>query len=271
MSDSFGAPRSRAAPLKASRNEGPYPFVSETRLQKENLPALLFSEFLACMLFVFFGGAIVAITGDITSEGFTCSRVITVAVTDGLIFYALVYLTMKLGGGRGGYFNPSLTFALAMVDLYLDKNWCLHAARAFAHVMAQTLGGFVGALLILATIPNVLSGLEKTGAPVPNFGETSGSVFLLSFFLSFFLVLVVLTVRSNEERKSSLIIAFAYIALRLLAFPLSFDTLNPARSFAHAVVSGKFTYLATYLFAPIFGAACATAYILFMHTRDLGQ
>mmetsp|Transcript_35792 Transcript_35792/g.70275 ORF Transcript_35792/g.70275 Transcript_35792/m.70275 type:complete len:271 (+) Transcript_35792:33-845(+) len=269
MSDSFVSPRTKSVPLKQGRNDGPYPFVAEQRLQKENLPALLFSEFLACLLFVFFGGAVVSVTGDITSEGMTCHRIVLVALTDGLIFYALIYLTMKLGGGRGGYFNPCLTLALGMVDMYLDKNWCLHLARAFAHVTAQTFGAIIGALLLLATVPNVLSGLEKTGAPVPNLGESSLAAFMLSFFLSFFVVLVVLTVRSNEERKSSIIVAFAYIAVRLISFPLSFDTFNPARSFAHAVVSTKFSYLGIYFFGPCLGAACATAYILFMHTRDL--
>jgi glycerol uptake facilitator-like aquaporin len=129
-----------------------------------------------------------------------------------------------------------------------------------------------GALLLLASVPGVLNGVERTGISFPNLGESLGRAFVLEAVLSYFLILVVLSVRSNEKRHSSLLLAFAYIACRLVAFPLTGGTLNVARSFGHAVAGGgiaSWKYIWVSFLAPILGAGLATSTFLFLHHREL--
>lgn len=45
-----------------------------------------------------------------------------------------------------------LTMSLAIVDMFLERNWILHIVRALAHIGAQILGSIVGAILILVPL-----------------------------------------------------------------------------------------------------------------------
>uniref|UniRef100_A0A7S2TQ54 Aquaporin n=1 Tax=Lotharella oceanica TaxID=641309 RepID=A0A7S2TQ54_9EUKA len=84
--------------------------------------------------------------------------------------------------------------------------------------------------------------------------------------------LVVMSVRSNENRRSSLVIAFAYVALRLFAFSLTFSTLNPARSMGPVAASG-FTDGTGHLWvewtAPVVGSALGAIGFYFFNSDTL--
>ena len=130
-----------------------------------------------------------------------------------------------------------------------------------------------GALLILASVPGIwTNGVERTGISFPNLGESLARAWVLETLLSFFLILVVLSVRSNEKRHSSFLLAFAYIACRLVVFPLTGGTLNVARSFGHAVAAGgvqAWKYIWVSFLAPLLGGFMAAATFLFLHHREL--
>ncbi len=97
----------------------------------------------------------------------------------------------------------------------------------------------VGVVMILAIVPDVMSDLNRTGIAVPQFDEvTAPAAFGVTVVLSVFLMFVILSVRNNEGRMTSLILCFSYIAARLISQPLCGGYLNPARSLAHAVVRG---------------------------------
>ena len=66
-------------------------------------------------------------------------------VSDGFLFYALIFLTMKLTHGQSGYYNPSITFSLALTDIYLDpQGWRRHLIRLGTYACAQFLGAILG-------------------------------------------------------------------------------------------------------------------------------
>jgi aquaporin Z len=142
----------------------------------------------------------------------------------------------------------------------------------------------------LACVPRALSGVERTGIEVsllvsfhlllihvlrsvgvsfPNLGESSVRGFLLEVILSFFFVLVVLSVRLNERRHSSFILAFAYTTVRLISFPLTGGSLNPARVLAHSIVGTYFYYFWISFIAPLIGALLGTVSFLLLHEVEL--
>jgi len=236
--------------------------------------AIHFAEFLGCLLFTYVGGGAVSVTGVVENEAVNCTRAVTIAMVDGFLFYALIFLTMKLTHGQGGYYNPSITFALALTDTYLDpQGWRKHFIRLGTFAISQLMGAIIGALLILASVPGILTnGVERTGISFPNLGESLGRAFVLESLLSFFLILVVLSVRSNEKRHSSFLLAFAYICCRLVIFPLTGGTLNVARSFGHTIAAGgiqAWKYIWVSALAPMLGGFLAAATFLFLHHREL--
>jgi len=266
-------PSSSSDPGTPKRKKKKKDLSAQAATDGPSLLAILFTEFLGAMLFTYVGGGSVAVTGVVENEAINCMRTVTIAVIDGFAFYALIFLTMKLSHGQGGYYNPAVTISLVLVDLYLDtSSWRRHLTRWALYLVAQILGGITGALLIMGSVPGVLNGVERTGISFPNLGESLGRAFVLESLLSFFLILVVLSVRSNEKRHSSLLLGFAFMAVRLVCFPLTGGSLNFARSFGHAVAAGgieSWKYIWVSFLGPMLGAGLATSTFLFLHHREL--
>lgn len=238
---------------------------------KENL-----AEMMASFIFVFVGGAVVAVTGDIDSDGMECSRVLTVALTDGFLFYSCVALCTKLCGGKGGYGNAALTAALCALDFWGDGYRQLFAHfKVFArHVLTQTVGAALGALLLVLAVPRALVGTERTGGPyllfpahTPGGGMTWMSASVLSILLTWIFVMVVMAQRNNNEQsKPSLLLCLCYTVVRMLAFPLTLDPLNPVRTTAHAILAGRFdATLILFVMAPMVGAVLGVISFVTIH------
>eukprot|EP00457_Paulinella_chromatophora_P009076 gb/GEZN01009130.1/.p1 GENE.gb/GEZN01009130.1/~~gb/GEZN01009130.1/.p1 ORF type:complete len:253 (+),score=40.26 gb/GEZN01009130.1/:138-896(+) len=240
----------------------------KTQTQFLTLITILLAEFLGSLMFAYLGGCIFTLTGTLSSESMDCSRVMTIALTDGFLFYALVYLTMKLSSQMGGYFNPAITLGLMVLDLFLKSTGRLRKTakymtllEAFTFILAQVLGAFLGVLLVPLTIPNAMDGNEKLMESVPYLQETILQTAFLDFLLAFVLMVVVLAVRNNEERKSSLVLAFTYMVLRLLTVPVSGSSVNPARAVGHTMVSQtkeSMDGLWAYTIPSIFGCVVGT-------------
>jgi aquaporin Z len=200
----------------------------------------LFAEFLGTFGLVFAGtGAIVidqASHGSVTHAG--------VALTFGLIILAMIY---TFGDVSGAHFNPAVTTAFA-------------AARRFpwrdvpAYLGAQIAGAFAASALLRVLFPAD----AQLGATLP-----AGAVmqsFILEVVLTFFLMLVILSVSTGAKEKgiTAGIAIGAVIGLEaMFAGPICGASMNPARSLAPAVVSGHLEHLWLYLAAPALGALLA--------------
>lgn len=146
----------------------------------------------------------------------------------------------------------------------------VHVTRAVMHVISQILGSLLGAILVVLLVPGALDGFEHTGIGGPALATmTQAGAFFLEFFFSAFLVLVLLSVRNNENKKSSLLLAFAMVLIRFVLFPTTGSTLNPNRALAHAIVGDGWTHAWIFLISPVMGATAATAGFIWMHRQDM--
>jgi aquaporin Z len=96
------------------------------------------------------------------------------------------------------------------------------------------------------------------GATLPAGSETQS--FVLEAILTFFLMLVILSVSTGAKEKgiTAGIAIGSVIGLEaMFAGPICGASMNPARSLAPAVVSGHMESLWLYLIAPVLGAALA--------------
>jgi len=199
----------------------------------------LFAEFLGTLGLVFAGtGAIVVNdqTGALGHAG--------IALTFGLIVLAMIYC---FGDVSGAHLNPAVTigFAAARRSQWRDVP---------GYIGAQILGALAASGLLKFLFPDS----ARLGATVPA-GAASQS-FVLEVVLTFFLMLVVLSVSTGAKEKglTAGIAIGAVIALEaMFAGPICGASMNPVRSLAPALVSGHHEHLWLYITAPVLGALLA--------------
>ena len=200
----------------------------------------LAAEIFGTFVLVFVGtGAIVI--NDLTNG--TVSHV-GVAFTFGLIVLAMIY---ALGDISGCHLNPAVTIGF-FVARRLDGKWVI------PYVVSQ----LMGAVLASVTVRLMFPMHAKLGATIPA-GDPIQS-FALEVILTLILMFVILSVSTGSKEKGILagVAVGAVIALEaLFAGPISGASMNPARSFAPALVSLQLDSLWIYLAAPVLGA-CAS-------------
>ena len=200
----------------------------------------LFAEFLGTFAVVFAGtGAIVI---DHISGG-TISHA-GVALTFGLIVLAMIY---TFGDVSGAHLNPAVTTAFAAAGRF---SW----REVPGYIAAQIFGAVAASALLHSLFPTDAT----LGATLP--AGTPGQSFILETVLTFFLMLVVLSVSTGAKEKGMTagIAIGGVIALEaMFAGPICGASMNPARSLAPALVSGHLEHLWIYLAAPLLGALLA--------------
>lgn len=197
-------------------------------------------ELVGTFFLVFVGcGAMVINTemnGVITHAG--------VAMTWGLIVMVLIY---SLGEISGAHLNPAVT-----VGFWVAKRF------KWKEVTPYVLSQLVGALLASYSLKLLFPNNETLGASLPS--GTWQQSFIFEVILTFLLMYVILNVSNGAKEKG--IMAGAAIGATvgleaMFAGPICGASMNPARSFAPAIVSGYTEYLWVYLIATVLGALLA--------------
>jgi MIP family channel proteins len=205
------------------------------------------AEGMAAFALVFAGcGAIVANAQYDKTLG-----AVGVSLVFGLIIMVMIYATGHLSGA---HINPAVTLAFTLTRHF-------PAREAIAYIGAQLAGATAGALALAAVWTDKPADL---GATVPSVG--AGSAFFYELILTAFLMFVIIAVATDTRAVG----AAAAIAIggtvgldALFGGPVTGASMNPARSFGPALVSGTWTDFWVYLAGPIAGAALgALAYQL---------
>ncbi len=165
-------------------------------------------------------------------------------------------IILFMGANSGAHLNPVVTIAFAVRR---DFAW----RRVPGYVVAQLIGATLAALLVRL----IFGSGSALGATLPGRGFSEPQAFAIETLLTLGLVSVVLGGASGAQNIGALS-AFAaggYVALAgLWASPVSGASMNPARSFGPALLTGNFTGFWIYLAGPLLGAllACVSAYVL---------
>jgi MIP family channel proteins len=202
------------------------------------LPQRLAAEFVGTFALVFAGpGAIVIAAvelGSISHEG--------VAATFGLVIMAMIY---AVGHISGAHFNPGVTLAFALVRHFRTRD-------VLPYIGAQLLAAVVAAAVLRVMFGNV----ANLGATLPAGSEAQS--FALEVILSFILMFVVISVATDSRavgQVAAIAIGGTVGLTAIFAGPISGASMNAARSFGPAVVSGNLDSLWLYLVATPLGAA----------------
>jgi aquaporin Z len=200
----------------------------------------LFSELLGTFFLVLVaaGGAIVHALAQISLAA--------AVVAPGLMVMAII---LFMGAVSGAHLNPAVSVAFA---LRRDFPW----NRLPGYVIVQLVGASLACLFLDAVFGNV----HHLGATLPGSGYADWQALLVEVVLTAGLVSVVLGTASAAQNVGAIAAlgVGGYIALAgLWSAPVSGASMNPARSFGPALVSGDFSSYWLYLVGPTAGALIA--------------
>uniref|UniRef100_A0A5F9CT09 Aquaporin-2 n=1 Tax=Oryctolagus cuniculus TaxID=9986 RepID=A0A5F9CT09_RABIT len=220
----------------------------------------VFAEFLATLLFVFFG------LGSALNWPSALPSTLQIAMAFGLGIGTLV---QALGHVSGAHINPAVTVA-CLVGCHVSF------LRAAFYVAAQLLGAVAGAALLHEITPAEVRGDLAVNALSNN--ATAGQAVTVELFLTLQLVLCIFA--STDDRRSdnvgtpALSIGLSVTLGHLLGIYYTGCSMNPARSLAPAVITGKFDDHWVFWVGPIVGAILAAIlyfYLLFPTSLSLSE
>jgi aquaporin Z len=202
----------------------------------------LFSEFLGTFLLVLVGagGAVV----DAVSGG-QIGRAAGVTAP-GLLVLAVI---LFMGAVSGAHLNPAVTLSFALRG---DFPW----RRVPGYIGIQLVGAAAACLLLRIVFGDV-GGL---GATLPGQGFTDVQAVTVELLLTVGLVSTILGTASTAQNVgplSAIAVAGYIILAGLWSSPVSGASMNPARSFGPALITGDFSAYWVYLAGPLLGGAIA--------------
>ena len=199
----------------------------------------LTAEFIGTFTLIFAGVSSICINAGIVG----------VAFAHGL---ALVVMITALGHISGGHFNPAVTMGVL-------AGGKISAKDALAYIIAQLLGGVVGAFAVKAIIQPSVYEAVKLGTPMLGPDTGFGAGVLLEMILTFFLILVVFgsAVDGRAGKWGGLFIGLTVTMDILATGPISGASMNPARTFGPALAGGYWNDHLVYWIGPIVGGVLA--------------
>ncbi|XP_047338973.1 aquaporin TIP2-3-like [Impatiens glandulifera] len=206
------------------------------------------SEFIATLLFVFAGVGSAIAFNKLESDGaLNPSGLVAIAVAHAFALFVGVSIAANISGG---HLNPAVTLGLAV-------GGNITIITGIFYWIAQCLGSIV-ACLLLKFVTNGLS--------IPTHGVASGmngfEGVVMEIVITFALVYTVYATAVDPKKGSigtiaPIAIGFIVGANILAAGPFSGGSMNPARSFGPAVVSGDLSQIWIYWVGPLIGGALA--------------
>jgi MIP family channel proteins len=201
------------------------------------LARLLGAEVIGTFMLVFAGAGAVMVDAKTQALGH-----VGVAISFGLVILAGIY---AVGHISGAHFNLAVTLGFVLTRHFPP-------GRALAYWLAQILGAVAAAAVLRGSLGNI----AHVGATLPSASQAQS--FLWELVLTAFLMFVVMAVATDTQAvgEAAAIAIGGTIGLEaMFGGPISGASMNPARSFGPALVSGDFHALWIYLLAPLVGAA----------------
>jgi MIP family channel proteins len=206
------------------------------------------AEFLGTFFLCFAGiGAILSGTPAVGAAG----GLLAIALAHGL---ALSVAVNAFGGISGAHFNPAVTIGMAVTQR-------IGVAAAGVYIGVQLLGAVAASLMCRAIFPPEAVAQGLLGLPLPQAWVSTGSLILAEAVMAFVLMLAIYGTAIDDRGRAVKIGGFGIgltVAFNILAVgAITGASMNPARSFGPALVSGIWSFHIYYWIGPILGAVLA--------------
>jgi aquaporin Z len=176
---------------------------------------------------------------------------LTIAFAFGLSIVAMAY---SIGRVSGCHVNPAVSLGMWVSNRMSTKDF-------IGYVVAQFIGAIAGAS-ILAFLFGSTASLGANGFGSLSALHVSMAVaIIVEIILTFVFVLVVLSITAKEENSkiAGLVIGLTLTLVHILGIPFTGTSVNPARSFGPALLTGgkALSQVWVFILAPLVGAVLA--------------
>ncbi len=212
----------------------------ESVASKEELTLVInkyLAEFMGTLILVFGGSMGILAVGGANGA----AEMLAISLAFGMALLAGIW---ALGHVSGAHFNPAVT-----LSMLLDGR--IGVSDAIGYWVGQFAGAAVASLLVAgASSTDIVAGTMTTFTD-------QGTAILMEIALTAIFVWVIMAVTKTGANAAPAAIALTLVGVHLSGIPFSGASVNPARSFGPAVVSGNFADLWVYLVFPLVGALVA--------------
>ena len=185
---------------------------------------------------------------------------LAIALAFGLSLLAVV---AAIGHVSGAHVNPAVTLGMAATQRF-PWQYVPH------YVAAQLVGAVLAALATWLTFGGPARSEAALAATYPAPGVGDLQAFVVEVLITFILVLVVISVATDERAPAAIAPIAVGVALAVgvfIAGPVTGGAVNPARALGPMLVAGDFTSAWLYILGPIIGGVLAAL----LYDRFMGQ
>ncbi|XP_075992921.1 aquaporin AQPAe.a-like [Anticarsia gemmatalis] len=179
----------------------------------------------------------------------------SVMLTHPALGFGFIYLAniCAFGSVSGAHMNPAVTLGAVLYGQ-------LEPIPAVGYVLAQLVGATLGFSGMLATTPG--DDMDNVGLTLPAEGLAPGNAMVTELVMTSMLVLTVCGVWASPETTVTDVAAPIKIGLIVAGLvyagsPATGASFNPARSFAPALIQGRWEHHWVYWVGPLLGAGLA--------------
>lgn len=206
----------------------------------------LAAEALGMLLFVLFAAGTAVMTAGVLADRLSAGRILVVAIAHAVAFGLAVAGATAFSGG---HVNPAITLAAVMAGR-------MPARRGAMYVVAQLIGAVLAAALLKMLVPGAMAnglGSHGVGARV-----TTEAALVLEMIMTCTLVVAFfLTATSARRELRPLMLGAVVLLAQLFGAGLTGASMNPARTFGPALLSGAWAGHWLYWIGPLMGSALA--------------
>ncbi len=225
-------------------------------------PRAWLAEAIATYGLVFFGPLSVILAVSAFGEELTTQSVLFIALGHGGAIALMVY---AFGHVSGAHINPAVT-----IPMIITKN--IGITDGIAYIIFQLIGAVAAAATLWAIVPELGAKVNfaTQGGPSELINNSVSSAFAIEAILTFFLVLVIFMTALHKKASPGmhgLSIGGMVFLIHLVAVPLTGASVNPARTFGPALISGFWEFHWLYWAAPILGGIIAGVLMNYIYVK----
>ncbi|WP_397362472.1 MIP/aquaporin family protein [Olleya sp. R77988] len=176
-----------------------------------------------------------------------------VASVWGLIVMAMIY---AFGAISGAHFNPAVSIGFAFAKKF-----------AWKEVPKYFIAQFLGAIIAIALLWYLFPDSQFLGESTPMTGYPDFKAGIIEFILTFILMSVIINISTGSKEigvMAGIAVGGIILLEAMFAGPITKASMNPVRTIAPALFTGRFDHVWFYIAAHVLGAISAVlSYNLF--------
>jgi len=229
-------------------------------------PRAWFAEAIATYALVFFGPLAIILAAVAFGTGLSIQAIVMISLAHGAAIGLMVY---TFGHVSGAHINPAVTISMLVTRRIGIKD-------GIAYIVFQLIGAIAAAASLKAILPDLGAKVNfgTQGGPSELLNHSALSGLAVEIILTFFLVTVIFMTAVHKKAPAGmygLAIGGMIFLIHLVGVPLTGASVNPARTFGPALISGYWDFHWIYWVGPIIGAIIAGLIMNYVFVKKAEQ